>query len=140
MKPKSILMLMLVVLVAIQPFGFVAAQEAVTEVQPVPVSAFANDDVSSHHLKTLEAVKSAISDSEELGRFQKKRLLRRLERPHVAVRVTDAVTSEAMTAGYISLDFDADTQQVETNVDWDGLIEFIERLIPLIVELIGLFG
>lgn len=108
------------------------------------VSVFADSDVSAHHVRTLEEVKKAIQASDDLRPLQKRRLIRRLNRPHVAERVTDMVTSNAMIAGYIQiahggLDSDDDSD-VEVQADWDAIIEFIERLIPLIIKLIGLFG
>lgn len=97
-------------------------------------------EVSTQHQRTLEMVREAIEKSDRLGPRKKRVLQRRLNRETVAVRVTDAVTANGMAAGLISVSYDVGTQSVETMVDWDGLIGFIERLIPLIIKLIGLFG
>jgi len=98
-----------------------------------------SDDVSSHHERTLALVKRVI-DSSDRSQLQKNRLLRRLDRPWIAVRVTDEITSRGMAMGLISVSFDAVTGQATTNVDWQELIKFIEALLPLIIQIIGLFG
>lgn len=89
----------------------------------------------SHHRRTLDQVRQAVSES-DLDDREKRRILRKLRRPWVAVRVTDLVTSEAFDAGVIGLTDDAQG----FGVDWDSLLEFIERLLPLILQLIDLFG
>ena len=117
--------------------------------EPVPVQPAANlldVDLATHSATTLQHVREAIEKSDRIGPRQKRVLLRRLNRTRVAERVTDAVTAQALDAGYIQIahggfdDDDGDGGDVEVLVDWDALIEFIEKLIPLIVQLIGLFG
>ena len=101
---------------------------------------FVESDVSQHHVKTLDEVKNAIKSATSLRPIQKRRLLRRIDRPHVAQRVTDEITTRAMASGLVVIEYDEQANDAVAMVDWDGLIEFIERLIPLIVQLIGLFG
>jgi hypothetical protein len=102
---------------------------------PVAVSGIANTNT-----RTLEMVKSAIRSSSSIGPLQKRLLLTRLNRPNVANRVVDAVTSQAVSAGYISVSYDIVSGDAVTLVDWDELAKFLERIIPLIIQLIGLFG
>jgi len=98
-----------------------------------------SDDVSTHHERTLALVKRAIESSDR-SQLQKNRLLRRLDRPWIAVRVTDEITSRAMAMGLVSVSFDAVTGQATTNANWEEIIKFIEALLPLIIQIIGLFG
>lgn len=116
---------------------------AVSESTIQTVSSYAIPDevggASAHAQATLDAVRTAIQNS-DLRELQKNRLLRRLDRPWVANRVTDEITSRAMSAGLVAVEYDIVSGQAVTNVDWEGLIGFIERLLPLIVQLIGLFG
>lgn len=121
----------------------VAPVVQVAEVQtfstdPLMIQAVADGD-GEHHQRTLAAVKKAIQDSDSLSDWKKRRLLRKLDRPWVAVRVTDEITSRAMATGLVSVSVDS-TGGAVTNIDWDGLIKFIEALVPLIIQIVGLFG
>lgn len=120
----------------VTPATPVAASTELTAVDRV----FATDDVSTHAVRTLDEVKKAISESEQLRPLQKNRLLRRLSRPWVAQRVTDEITVRAMAAGYVTVSLDEDGGDATVLVDWEGLAEFIERILPLIIQIIGLFG
>ncbi len=98
--------------------------------------------------RILKQVETAIQDSDRLTDRRKARMLRVLNRrPKVAQRVVDEVTARALDADLITFDYyqtrsddDDEEGKVRARVDWDSIIAFIERLIPLIVQLIGLFG
>lgn len=112
---------------------------------PVIEDTDAPQEMLTHHEQTLAEVRKAIEESEDLGPFRKRVLLRRLNRPSVAVRVTDYVTANALDQGLITVPppvgwAEGQVDDVSMAIDWEGLITFIERIIPLIVQLIGLFG
>ena len=88
----------------------------------------------SQQIITIDQVITAL-DQSDLKPRKKRSLKRRLKRKRVQQTVLDELTSRATAEGYIIVGEDATVQ-----VDWDGLISFIERLIPLIIKLIGLFG
>jgi len=117
---------------------------------PVVTSAATDADAqeatadAAHSVSTLEMVRQAVSDS-NLRPLKKRRMLRRLRRPAVASVVTDYVTSNAISEGVIDVGppvFNADgsVEVPEMAIDFDALLDFIERLLPLILQLISLFG
>lgn len=91
---------------------------------------------SAHSEMILDEVLAALGKS-ELSDRQKRVYARRLKfRPRIREMILDEVVSQAYAEGLI----DIEEGEVEAQVDWDGLIEFIERILPLILQLIGLFG
>ena len=96
----------------------------------------------AHSARTLSMVRQVIEES-DLRPFKKRRMLRRLKRPAVATRVTDYVTAQALDSGIINVDdaeMNADGSVASFAVDWNSLLDFIERLIPIILRLIELFA
>lgn len=100
---------------------------------------YASVDASANHDAMLKRVREAIAESDQIGPFRKWIIQRRLKRQHVAVAVTDYVTSEAMAEGYIVMAA-GDDGEVVARVDLDGILAFIERLLPVILQIISLFG
>ena len=86
---------------------------------------------------TLQHIESVIDSSDDLRKRQKRKLKRKLRRPRVAQAVLDEVTSRAVVAQVISIELGEDL--AKTQVDWDALLEFLETLLPLIVQIIFLF-
>jgi len=83
--------------------------------------------------KLLKRVEQTIKSSDYSNR-KKRRMLRKLKRSRVRELVLDEVIAQAYHSDVITI------QEGDPRIDWDGLIEFLERLLPLIVKLIGLFG
>jgi len=111
----------------------------VTVVGQSPVVTLAASSEVSHAKTTLRMVRKAIADS-DLSLGQKILARIALRRKSVQDRVTDFVTSQAIDDGVIVMPAMVDGQMVEAAIDWDALLEFIEKLIPLIMQLIALFG
>ena len=87
---------------------------------------------------TLQHIESVIDSSDDLRKRQKRKLKRKLRRPRVGQAVLDEVTSRAVVAQVISIELGDDS--ATTQVDWDALLEFLEGLLPLIVQIINLFS
>jgi hypothetical protein len=107
------------------------------------------DDGQTNHDRTLAEIRKAIDDDEDIRPFRKRMLHRKLNRPKVALAVTDYVTAAAIDNGVIDMPAppmwatnpDAPQQTFEVaRLDLTGLLAFIEAILPLILQLIGLFG
>ena len=100
-----------------------------------------DDDLKEafHHNKTLDIVKQEIKNADGYGPFAKRVLIRKLRRNTVAVNVTDKVTSMAMVAGYIQVEINTEGEVV-SQIDWEGLTNFVKEILPLIIEIIKMFG
>lgn len=90
---------------------------------------------------TLEsAILEAVNKSDKLNRFQKNRLERIMTtnwRPNVKKAITDRVTNSLLAEEMLIV---SDNGTVTPMFDFDGLLAFLEKLIPMIISLIGLFG
>jgi len=83
------------------------------------------------------AVRNAVDNARrnrEIGLFQYWRLSRALNNPRQVQRIYAGVIDEAIAGGVIAADASAD------GFDWNAILAFIERLIPLILQLISLFS
>ena len=96
---------------------------------------------SAHGDRTMELVREAVRDS-DLRPRRKARMLRLLKYPSVQDRVKMFVTGSAIDAGEIDTQIIVmpDGSIAMPAIDWDNLLSFIERLLPLILQLISLFG
>jgi hypothetical protein len=81
----------------------------------------------------LEAAKQARADR-QIGLIQYWRIKAAANNPRQLPRIYAGVIDEGIAAGVIDGDASAD------GFDWDQLLAFIERLIPVILKLIALFG
>lgn len=91
-------------------------------------------DVSTLQQTVLQHIEAAIDKSDRSDR-QKRVAKRRLKRPRVQELVLDEVVARGYVEQYITV-----SDENEILVDWEGIIAFIERILPLILQLIGLFG
>jgi hypothetical protein len=86
------------------------------------------------------AILQALEKNETLSSFQKLRIRLALKyRPRVRAEIIGEVTALCIEEGYVSED-GVLLAPPSGQVDWDAIIEFIERLIPLILKLISLFA
>lgn len=76
--------------------------------------------------KVLLEVAAKQVEAGKMSRFQLFQLRLRLLMPSLAKELEDVATQEAMAQGHIS-----STQ----NIDWDKLRDFLEWLIPFLIEL-----
>ena len=84
--------------------------------------------------KLFEAVVTAIEGSDLTDR-QKRVFVRRLKwRPRIRQAVMDEVIASAYAVELILL------QEDGVLIDWEGIFELIKVLLPIILQLIGLFG
>jgi len=139
MKP---LILFLLLLLPLYAYG----QDVIPLGNPTVATDHDNDTtpgVLSQQQRTVEMVTAAI-DKSDLRPLKKRRLKNALRRPAVAEQVTDWVTSNAIYEGIITINptpvYGADGEPDLIGVDWDSLLAFIEKLIPLILQLIELFS
>jgi hypothetical protein len=94
--------------------------------------------------RLLSEVIAAVEKADISAR-QKRVTLRRLKFfPAYKNSFLDEVLAQGFAQGYITIAVTKNNSElqepVEIMIDWEGLIEFIERIIPLIIQLIGLFG
>ena len=94
------------------------------------------------------AILEAIDNTNAVGRFQKNRIRRILNspvRPIAAKRITDEVSARLLGAEMLVV-IEAVSgagevvYSIEKAADWNQILAFIERLLPLILQLISLFG
>jgi hypothetical protein len=82
------------------------------------------------------AVRGAIQEarnSREIGLIQYWRLMNAVNSPRQLSKIYAGVVDEAIACGEMSEATDLD------GFDWDSLLAFIERLLPLILQLIAIF-
>jgi hypothetical protein len=60
--------------------------------------------------------------------------------PRMLSRMEDLILTQAQASGAYSLPMDANGEVVSALVDWDGIAEFITKLMPLILKLIEMFA
>ena len=70
----------------------------------------------------------------EIGWFSLWRIRAAVRSPRKLAKIYGGVCDEAIAAGIASGTEDAD------GFDWENILAFIERLLPLILQLISLFG
>lgn len=99
--------------------------------------AFAKSIEADKSFKTvlLKAIDAAQRDG-TVGRIKANIMRNRAERPRWLEQVREEVAEECCLAGRMTLDEDG----TYGAPDWNALLEFIKGLIPLIAELIKLFG
>ena len=93
--------------------------------------------LTSNQRRLLKEITGAIEADDSIDGRDKRRALRKLRRPGIKRAVLNAVTEEAMLAGHIVVTGEGD---VEAQVDWEGLQEFLKFLGPWLIELIGAFA
>ena len=87
----------------------------------------------------LDQVYAAI-DGSELSDRQKRVFKRRMQwRPRVRQAVMDEVIAQGF-AEEVFIPEISDSGDVTVQVDWDSIADFLERILPLILQIIGLFG
>ena len=77
---------------------------------------------------------TAARKDREIGLFQFWRIQAALRSPRQLARIYAGVIDEAMSAGLCMGDMEAD------GFDWNSLLAFIEKLLPLILQLISIFS
>jgi hypothetical protein len=80
----------------------------------------------------LKAATKARKDR-EIGLVQHWRIQAAMRRPRTVSKVYAGVIDEGLAAGLLPGDSDAD------GFDWDSLLAFIEKLLPLILQIISMF-
>ena len=85
-------------------------------------------------LASVEKAAMAARRNREIGAIQHWRIQAALRRPRTAARIYAGVVDEALAAGQV--DGLADTD----GFDWDSILAFIEKLLPLILKIISIFS
>lgn len=95
---------------------------------------------SLHRVVIAAAVKQQRAG--QMTRLELFRLRVAMLSPAFRDRVADLAVVQIVASAEadIPLQVDANGEIDKTAIDWEGLISFIERLMPLILQLIGLFG
>jgi len=143
---NRLILSLMALLLAVPVLGQTIDFRTDTKTPPAAVDDVGDVAAASNYETTLAEVRKAIQDDEDIGAFRKRLLLRKLNRPSVALQVTDYVTSGALDAGVIEIPPPAawavseDGDVIEPAINLDALIAFIERILPLILQLISLFG
>lgn len=92
-----------------------------------------------NHEDAKRHVIEAIQSDQSLSRFEKRRFSRIMRSPfrgHVQQAVTDHVMSMMLSAGVLAVT----PEGVEQTVDLEQLIAFIKELLPVILQIISIFG
>lgn len=133
------------------PFTLAEAQDRpavprAEETAEVPSAAFAGLEedatlsVEEFRADTARAIMDAAERSETLSRGEKRRIQRVMRggwfQEARKNRIIDAVAQRMHAEQLIAVT----PAGVEAAIDWDSILAFIEKLIPLIIQLIGLFG
>lgn len=90
--------------------------------------------------KLLSMIEQEIAADSSLSEPRRRRMLRRLKRRRVKQAILDHCVSEAIGAGLIEIAIAPTGAGYQPLVNWDELLAFIKELIPIIIELIGLFS
>ena len=89
-----------------------------------------------NRLDAIKAVREAVDRSETLTAREKRRIKASVRwRPRVRAEVAGLVLAEACVEGLVDED-----GEVAAAIQWDQILSFIERLLPLILQLVSLFG
>lgn len=115
-------------------------------VTPIPAGAFAAipDDatlsVKAFRDEVAKAIVEGAEKSDKLTRFEKRRIQRIMKggwfNDSRREQIINSVTQKLHAEQAIVILPDG----VQAAIDWDGIASFIERLMPLILQLITLFG
>jgi hypothetical protein len=98
---------------------------AVEEDRPVRVP----DDFAATVMKAARNARKA----RDIGLFQLMWLQGAINRPRTLQKIYGGVIDKGIESGLMMADAEAD------GFDWDSLLAFIERLLPLILQLIAIF-
>ena len=85
----------------------------------------------------VDAVRSAASRARatrEIGLIQFWRINAALRNSRQLAKIYAGVVDEAVSCGVVSADAD------EYEFDWESILDFLERLLPLILQLISIFS
>ena len=80
----------------------------------------------------LKAANKARKDR-EIGLVQHWRIQAAVRRPRTAAKIYAGVIDEGLAAGVLGAEGEVD------GFDWDSLLAFIEKLLPLILQIISMF-
>lgn len=136
---KSFLMLVL--------FAFIAtAALPATAQDSEPTRAFATVDegatmeAKDFREEVAKAIVQEAAESDTLTRFEKRRIERVMRggwfNAGKRERVIDAAVAQMHSAQVIEVT----PEGVQAAINWDGIASFLERLMPLILTLVKLFG
>jgi hypothetical protein len=126
--------------------SFTSAQEDTLSPAPIPAGAFAAfpDDatvsVKAFRDEIARSIVEAAEKSDKLTRLEKRRIQRVMKggwfndsrREQIISSVAQKLHSEQMIVVM--------PDGVQAAVDWDAVLNFIEKLIPLILQIVSLFG
>ena len=84
-------------------------------------------------VKSIEKAAAKARKDREIGLIQHWRIQSAVNRPRVAAKIYAGVVDEGLAAGVLLSEGDAD------GFDWDSLLAFIEKLLPLILQIIAMF-
>ena len=85
-------------------------------------------------VKSIEKAAAKARKDRDIGLVQHWRIQSAINRPRTAAKIYAGVVDEGLAAGVLLADGDAD------GFDWDSLLAFIEKLLPLILQIISMFN
>lgn len=138
MRPLLFSIALLTAVAAVAP---APAQETISladEVASVdivtPVAAPAGD---THQDRVINAVRDAIKKDAKLGPIRKRIALLSLRRPLVQQQIADRITAASLDRGAIVVTGDEDEP---FQADWSEIFEIIKEYLPILLQLLMLFG
>ena len=90
----------------------------------------------SDRSRLLKELRQAIDATDQLTGRQKRVAKRKLRRPIPQQQALDFIAAEAMVDGVF---YASEEDQFEVLVDWDSFAAFLERILPLLLQLFGGF-
>ena len=135
-------MLRIAILVALFliPVGFVNAQTLVKHTDGTTFMISEVESSDSFHREIIRAA-SKLRVKGELSRAKMIRLRVAMLSPAFRQRAKElAVTQMAFSNSDAPILVNSQGEIDETAIDWDSLADFLERLIPIIVQLMSIFG
>ena len=135
-------MLRIAILVALFliPVGFVNAQTLVKHTDGTTFMISEVESSDSFHREIIRAA-SKLRVKGELSRAKMIRLRVAMLSPAFRQRAKElAVTQMAFSNSDAPIPVNSQGEIDETAIDWDSLADFLERLIPIIVQLMSIFG
>lgn len=126
--------------------GTVVAQEDTLSPSPIPTGAFASTaDDATLEAKVFRAeiargIIEAAQKSDKLTRFEKRRIERVMQGGWLYEGRKQSVITSVVQQLHAEQAIVVTPDGVQAAVDWENVLSIVAKLIPLIVQLISLFG
>jgi hypothetical protein len=143
MRVKTVLLVVMLlpsVLVAQEPpASAVAYRQAIAEADRQAAESVVAEARSDFHRALIVAARNRVKAG-EMSRRDLMRLRIAMLSPAFAEHAEDLAVIQMSASGSDDVPLDASGQVDRARIDWEAIAAFLERLVPLIIQLIGIFG